>query len=136
MSPPPKSNKIQSTNIELTDNAGINKTTKEEKDKSTEIPKDVDDILQEIGQYGIYQMFLVGIFCFLIIPSTYQTLIMSFIGNNPTWRCALNNTQCNSTTNKVFDKNHEFYEARCSMDRSSWEYTKPSTFSIVTEVCC
>ena len=104
------------------------------KKATEEISQDVDDILKRIGQYGIYQMFLVGIFYLLIIPGTYQTLIMTFIGNNPTWRCATNSTQCNATGN-VFDKNHNFYEARCSMDRSSWEYTKPSSFSIVTEVC-
>ena len=44
----------------------------------------------------------------------------------------MNNTQCNST--EVFDINHDFYGERCSMDRSSWEYTKPRTFSMVTEV--
>ena len=44
----------------------------------------------------------------------------------------MNNTQCNST--EVFDINQDFYEERCSMDRSSWEYTEPQTFSMVTEV--
>lgn len=137
MDSPTKNKKIKSNNIELKDNDEANKI-KDDKEKNTkkEILKDVDDILLEIGQYGIYQMLLVGIFCFLIIPSTYQTLIMSFIGNNPTWKCSVNSTQCNSTTTcQIFDKNHDFYEARCSMDRSSWEYTKPSSFSIVTEVC-
>ena len=126
-----KSKKVQSTDIELKGNDKINEAKEE---ATEEISQDVDDILLKIGQYGIYQMFLVGIFCFLIIPSTYQTLIMSFIGNNPTWRCTKNSTQCNAT-GEVFDKNHDLYESRCSMDRSSWEYTKPSSFSIVTEVC-
>ena len=95
---------------------------------------DIDDILKKIGQFGTHQIFLVGLLCLLMVPVTFHSLIMAFIGNNPPWRCVMNNTQCNSTTGEVFDKNHEFYEARCSMDRSSWEYIKPQSFSIVTEV--
>ena len=101
------------------------------KDKNV-ILLDVDDILKKIGQFGLYQIFLVGILCLLMVPVTYHSLIMAFIGNNPSWRCAVNSTQCNSTG--IFDLNHDFYGARCSMNRSSWEYTTPRTFSMVTEV--
>ena len=105
-----------------------------EKSKDGEVAfLDVDDILKRIGQFGVYQIFLVGLLCLLMVPVTYHSLIMAFIANNPPWRCAMNNnTQCNSTG--MFDINHDFYGERCSMDRSSWEYTKPRTFSMVTEV--
>ena len=105
-----------------------------EKSKDGEVAfLDVDDILKKIGQFGVYQIFLVGLLCLLMVPVTYHSLIMAFIANNPPWRCAMNNnTQCNST--EMFDINHDFYGERCSMDRSSWEYTKPRTFSMVTEV--
>ena len=116
--------------IELKNNSETKGEVGEEKTASS---LEVDDILLEIGQYGLSQKLLVGIFCMLMIPSTYQSLIMTFIGNSPTWRCAINSTQCN-ITGEVFDKTHDFYEKRCKMERSSWEYTKDQTFSIVTEV--
>lgn len=33
-------------------------------------------------------MLLVAIFCLMTIPSVYKTLIMTFIGNFPPWRCS------------------------------------------------
>ena len=153
-------NKVQTLEkVEMENKCNINTTsltTTDEKEpqitatatSKDENALDVDDILQRIiGQYGFWQKVLVGIFCLLIIPGTYQTLIMTFIGNNPTWRCisvvsnknsTKTNTGCmnvtSSTPGDVFDKSHAFYEKRCSMKRDSWEYTKDKSYSIVTEV--
>ena len=99
------------------------KSTKETKEL------DVDEFLEKIGQYGLMQKLYVFIFCLLIVPSTYQTLIMSFVGNSPDWKCVSNNTECNMTG--IFPKTDK---RRCHMDRKSWQYTKDKSFSIVTEV--
>jgi len=111
---------------------------------------DVDEYLEVIGQFNRFQILLLLLFCFVIIPSTYQTLVMSFVGHNPSWRCA---TQPNATvfaaavnasrvtgTKKEclvlgdVDGQHEKYEERCDMDRSLWRYTEERDYSIVTEV--
>lgn len=48
---------------------------------------DVDEYLQHVGQFGKFQILLIFLFNLLILPSTYQTMIMGFVGNNPDWRC-------------------------------------------------
>ena len=51
-----------------------------EKSKDGEVAfLDVDDILKKIGQFGVYQIFLVGLLCLLMVPVTYHSLIMAFI---------------------------------------------------------
>ena len=101
-------------------------------DQATSKYLDVDEFLELIGQYGLMQKLLVAIFCLLIIPGTYQTLIMTFIGNNPSWKCVQNSTECKFVG--VIDKNNENFKKRCDMERSAWTYTQPKEFSIVTEV--
>ena len=96
---------------------------------------DVDEFLEYVGQFGKAQIILCTLFCIIIIPTTYQTLVMSFAGNEPPWRCSSTNvinTEC--TMNGTFSRGDDFYEKRCNMNRSSWEFTKPKSFSIVTEV--
>lgn len=96
---------------------------------------DVDEFLEMIGQFGRMQIVQVAIFCLLIIPSTYQTLIMSFVGKSPDWECShpiANNSKCDKQG--AIDSSNPFYEERCNMSRDQWKYTKPDTFSIVTEV--
>ena len=93
---------------------------------------DVDEFLVYIGEFGRVQILLVCLFCLMIIPSAYHTLIMSFIGNDPGWRCALNNSECNRTG--VFLRGDLLYEDNCKMNRTSWEFIHPKEFSIVTEV--
>jgi len=85
---------------------------------------------------GVLQKFYVAIFCLLIIPSTYQTLIMSFIGNSPPWMCVIgeNNGTGECQIEGVIDKQSSYYTERCKLPRQEWQYTKPFTFSIVTEV--
>ena len=95
----------------------------------------VDDYLQHVGEFGKKQAILQVMFCILIIPSTYQKFIGTFVGSNPAWRCTGLNAECNHTKSVSFKIGHEYYNQRCSMkNRTSWEFVKPKKFSIVTEV--
>lgn len=49
---------------------------------------EIDEFLDLIGPFNKAQMLLVAMFCLIIIPSVYQTLIMSFAGNSPPWKCS------------------------------------------------
>jgi len=118
---------------ELSNLSEINGTISDgEKPKKIENYMDVDEILLDIGEFGRMQVALVFIFCLLIIPPTYHTLIMSFAGSNPNWRCVANSTECNMTGEFSVLQEDDYYK-RCDMNRSSWEFTQPKEFSIVTE---
>ena len=58
-------------------------------------------------------------------------MLMSFIGIEPGWKCVSHSTKCNR--NETFFVGDDFYEQRCSMNRSDWTFTNEFT-SIVTEV--
>lgn len=95
---------------------------------------EIDEFLDLIGPFNKAQMLLVAMFCLIIIPSVYQTLIMSFAGNSPPWKCSRKSYECNSSS--VYTINDESsFKLRCNMSRASWEFVKNSEFSIVTEVC-
>ena len=89
----------------------------------------IDEIFEEIGQFGKLQKLFVMIICLIQVHKAYQTLIMTFVGNSPDWKCVSNNTECNIT-----DVLTSTDKRRCHMDRKSWQYTKDKSFSIVTEV--
>ncbi|XP_002158070.2 organic cation transporter protein [Hydra vulgaris] len=94
---------------------------------------DVDNFLVLIGEFGRMQKLLVFLFSLMIIPSAYHTLIMSFIGNEPGWRCTSNNSECTFNSTVVFVKGDLNYENNCKMNRTSWKFIHPKEFSIVTE---
>ncbi|XP_066928970.1 organic cation transporter-like protein [Clytia hemisphaerica] len=87
-----------------------------------------DEILEQIGEFGRFQWILDGIFCIMLLPATFQTLIMYFAALQPEWRCVANSTICN--LNGTFSSENEF---RCGIPRSEWEFTQPKDYSIVTE---
>ena len=96
---------------------------------------DVDQFFESINDFGIAQKIYLLILCSMMFPPTYQYFIMTFVGNNPPWTCLSNVTvgiSCNrSTTYTVEDS---FYGKRCELPKNAWNFTKPSTYSIVTEV--
>ena len=108
---------------------------------------EVDEFLGYVGRFGRFQILLLFLFCCIIIPSTYQTLVMSFVGNNPSWRCVI---QPNATAGNVTQKGNtsaevcgvagdiklgdDYYDDRCKMDRSLWTFSKDDDYSIVTQV--
>lgn len=57
----------------------------------------VDGFLARIGSMGRFQWILVTIVGIMLVPVTFQTLIMTFLGLEPPWRCAKNSTVCNFT---------------------------------------
>ena len=93
---------------------------------------EMDELLEEIGEFGKAQILLLIIFVLMIIPATYQVLIMVFIGANPPWICASNSTEC--IHKGVVTAGDDFYNARCTMKRDSWTYTESKKYSIITEV--
>ena len=92
---------------------------------------DTDEILEEIGSFGLFQkrnsLFL-GLIIFVL---TFQTVSMVFIGAEPTWRCTANSSVC--TRNGTISSDNDYYKARCNMSPDDWEFTTEFT-SIVTEV--
>lgn len=88
----------------------------------------VDTMLSIVGEFGPFQWLLDGLFCFLIVPRTFQILIMYFAAMNPTWKCVSNSSIC--LLNGTFSSDDD---TRCSMPRSEWEFTEPKEFSIVTQ---
>lgn len=92
---------------------------------------DTDEILEDIGSYGLFQKrnsLLLGLVIFVL---TFQTVSMVFIGAEPTWRCKANSLTC--TRNGTISPDDDFYKARCNMSYEDWEFTTEFT-SIVTEV--
>ena len=95
---------------------------------------DVDDFLEEVGQFGLYQKLITFIYCLIIFAPVYQTLVMAFVGSNPTWRCSdtgLASGTCNIT--EEIGEDRPFYAARCNMNRTDWEFATDRKFSIITE---
>ena len=96
---------------------------------------DVDKFFESINDFGIAQKIFLLILCFMIFPPTYQYFIMVFIGNNPPWTCLSNVTDsilCNRSS--IYPVQHSLYGKRCELPQNAWNFTKPSTYSIVTEV--
>lgn len=103
---------------------------------------DVDEYLEYIGSFGRFQILLLLLFCLIIIAPTYQTLVMTFIGHSPSWRCAIqpiNGTILNVSNANVcnikgdVNKGNDNYDDRCKMDRKLWKYTTDNSYSIVTQ---
>ena len=92
----------------------------------------VDELLPFVGEFGKFQKLLVAFYCLAIIPTTFQILIMYFAALDSPWQCTPNSTVC--TVNGTFTSSDKhFYEARCSMNRSDWQFTESIDFSIVTK---
>ena len=92
----------------------------------------LDDILPYVGELGKYQIFMISIMALADLVSGFPVLIMFFAGDNPPWQCGTNSTICK--LNGTFKSGEKNYEARCSMPRSEWKFTKPKEYSIVTQV--
>lgn len=93
---------------------------------------DVDDYLVKIGEFGKAQNIILLFVYLMYILHRYHTISVYFSGHSPGWRCKGNTPECNMTG--IFDVGDAFYEKRCSMNRSSWEYVESNSYSIVTEV--
>ena len=94
----------------------------------------MDEILEQIGQMGRFQISRLTMFAFLMFPPTFHLLNMFFIAAEPPWQCVTNSTECK--LNGSFVPGGEGYGLRCDMNRSEWEYAdyEGPKDSIVTEV--
>ena len=97
-------------------------------------PKNVDDILEQIGQMGRYQISRLAMFSIIMFLPTFHLLIMFFIGAEAPWQCVKNSTVCK--LNGSFVAGDDDYDFRCRINRSEWEYASydgPED-SIISEV--
>ena len=94
----------------------------------------IDDILVKIGSLGVYQWCLMLLLSFCMLTMGLQALTMTFIANDPGWKCAANTpaARCN-LTGVVTTDNKCHYGKRCNLKCSEWEFPEKSS-SIVKEV--
>ncbi len=105
----------------------------EEKDSEKYQFEKLDDILPYVGEIGKYQIILLIMFSLMLLAAGFPILIMFFAAQNPPWTCVSNSTICN-VTGSFTSKQKEYYAKRCDMPRSEWKFTKPKSYSIVTQV--
>ena len=92
----------------------------------------VDEVLNQIGGYGKYQILMLQLVGFIDFGlSSFNVMIITFIAGEPTWECVSNSTVCNITG--AVDTTSDDYNARCDMPRSEWKFSDTYT-STVTEV--
>jgi len=103
----------------------------EAKGKDNVVIENLDDALPYVGELGKYQIILISIMALATLVAGFPVLIMFFAGQNPPWQCETNSTICK--LNGTFKSGAKNYEARCSMPRSEWKFTKPIDYSIVTQ---
>ena len=96
--------------------------------------KTVDEILEQIGQLGRFQVSRLAMFCLVMFPPTFHLLNMFFLAAEPPWQCAQNSTECK--LNGTFAVGDDNYDFRCNISRSEWEYAdyEGPKDSIITEV--
>ena len=112
----------------------VNGDGKHEADIGEQRILSVDDIINEIGPCGCYQVLLGILVCLINVPVTYQILIMYFTGHSPNWRCKNSTNHFCNISGEVSPAETGRFNSRCSMPRSSWEYVVQKDFSFVTEV--
>ena len=94
---------------------------------------DVDQYIEKTGECGRFQIRTQVIFIFFMLPLTCQVLIMYFAGQNPAWKCKKESQTCHYSEEISRDDGTLFHE-RCKMNRSDWEYTTSTEYSLVTQV--
>ena len=103
--------------------------------EDTQAGLNVDDFIKTIGEFGRAQKLITLLLSLMIIPTAYQRTIMVFIGDEPPWTCVSDNsTTLSCINNGTFSESNTFYQDRCSMSRLPWNFTKPQTYSVLTQV--
>lgn len=57
----------------------------------------VDEYLEYVGVMGRFQWIIVVIIGLMMVPVTFQTLIMTFLALEPEWKCVNGSNICNFT---------------------------------------
>ncbi|XP_001628786.3 organic cation transporter-like protein [Nematostella vectensis] len=95
---------------------------------------EVDQVLEQIGQFGPFQIRILAMFLFIFIPLTYQTLLMVFVAYEPPWMCTTNSSACllsNSTGREIYSTSTqpiELYHRRCKLNRTDWKFADPELY--------
>ena len=92
----------------------------------------VDEALQKLGGFGLFQWLIYIGASVAEMAVTYQIFLLTFISAEPKWECKNASLVCNFT--EPIGLNDDDYNARCDMPRSEWKFADDFT-SIVTEVC-
>ena len=82
--------------------------------------KTVDEILEQVGEFGRFQISRLAMFAFLMFPPTFHILNMYFLAAEAPWQCVKNSTACK--LNGSFVAGDDDYDFRCKINRSEWEY--------------
>lgn len=90
----------------------------------------VDEALELTGGFGKFQWYLLGVMAYCMTTLGLQGITMTFIADEPGWKCLSNSSVCNLTGLHIVGS--EFYNLRCSMSENDWEYESTVT-SIVTQ---
>jgi len=93
----------------------------------------VDEIFEQIGACGRYQLIQAFALSLLNVPIAFPLFLIYFTGHSPNWRCVNGtNLPCNFT-GEISPADVNRFALRCSMPRQSWEYVNPRNFSFITE---
>ena len=84
--------------------------------------KTVEEILEQIGQMGRFQISRLTMYCFLLFPPAFQFLIMYFLAAEAPWQCVKNSTACR--LNGSFVVGDPEYDFRCKINRSDVEFAR------------
>ena len=96
------------------------------------MPLDVDEILEEIGPLGKFQIRTVIVTGWMEFCMALFVLAPTFLAGDPGWKCKSNTTGCNFTGNYL--NGMDEFKERCNIKRDDWEYLDTFT-SVTTEVC-
>lgn len=90
----------------------------------------IDEILPYVGEFMLFQKFLVALVFLIYLATGYQTVFVYFSTMIPSWQCSnpQNNSEC--TGFGIFTSDDR---SRCNMSRSAWRYTESERFSIATQ---
>ena len=110
----------------------MNDNSMEEKSDSKEVLS-IDELTERVGPFGLYQVRLQFLFFLLMLPLSYQVLIMYFIAESPPWQCKHGSKVC-LYKGLLTPNMGKRFQKRCYLNRSEWEYSTSKDLSIVTEV--
>ena len=96
---------------------------------------DIDEALALSGPFGKFQVLVQIFFMYAVFTNAYQAVTVYFVGDNPSWTCVSTNTSnfCMENFGKQITNTNRNFSRRCEMKRDEWTYTKPKTYSYITE---
>eukprot|EP00111_Clytia_hemisphaerica_P008652 TCONS_00025298-protein len=96
----------------------------------------IDEYLIKTGECGKYQIIMVFLMGFAMIPMSFPPLIFYYIGYDPPWSCTANVSHPNGTFCTTHNASQLFKHTendRCSLNQGEWHYMNHGRSSVVTE---